>query len=62
MMGMPNAIFVRSLTAVERAALEAETRAAESFVMRRRQIILASARGQTATQIAQRLSCHDQCV
>jgi transposase len=62
MMGMPKAIFVRSLTVVERAALEAGTRSAESFVMRRCQIVLASARGQTATQIAQHLSCHDQTV
>src|ERR1700690_2464471 len=62
MLGMPKAIFVRSLTAIERAALEAGTRSAESFVMRRCQIVLASARGQTATQIAQALSCHDQTV
>ena len=62
MMGMPKAIFVRSLTAAERGALEAGTRSPESFVMRRCQIVLASTRGQTATHIAQHLSCHDQTV
>ena len=59
---MPKAIYVRRLAANERAALEAGVRAPEAFTMRRCQILLASARGETALQIAQHLSCHDQTV
>lgn len=59
---MPKAIFVRSLTAAERAALEAGVRSPDAFVMRRCQILLANARGQTATDLARHLSCDDQTV
>jgi transposase len=62
MSGMPKAIFVRSLTVAERTALEAGTRSTDAFVMRRCQILLANARGETATRIAQHLSCNDQTV
>lgn len=62
MPGMPQAIFVRPLTADERAALEAGLRSAEAFTLRRCQIVLANARGETALQIAAHLSCDDQTV
>ncbi len=60
--GMPKAIFLRRLTADERATLEAGVRSPDAFVMRRGQILLANARGETALQIAQHLSCNDQTV
>jgi transposase len=62
MPGMPKAIFVRPITAGERAALEAGLRSPEAFTLRRCQIVLASARGETAIQIAAHLSCDDQTV
>jgi transposase len=55
-------IFIRSLTTVERAALQAGLRAADAFILRRCQMLLASARGQAPPQIAQHLGCHDQTV
>jgi len=60
--GMPKAIFVRQLTADERRALEAGVRSSDAFVMRRCQMLLANARGTTARQIGQQLSCSDQAV
>jgi len=62
MVGMPKAIFIRALTAGERTALEAGVRSSDAFVMRRCQMLLANARGETAIQIGQHLSCHDQTV
>jgi len=62
MPGMPKAIFIRELTADERTALEAGLRSPDAFVMRRCQMLLANARGETAIQIARNLSCHDQTV
>lgn len=62
MVSMPKAIFVRPLTVDERAALEAGVRSPEAFVMRRCQMLLANARGEPASQIAQHLSCNDQTV
>ena len=62
MLVMPNAIFICSLTADERTALKAGVRSPDSFVMRRCQILLANARGETAIQIAQHLGCDDQSV
>jgi transposase len=50
-------IFVRSLTTDERTALTAGLRSRDAFVMRRCQILLASATGQRASQIAARLGC-----
>ena len=55
-------IFVRELTEAERQALEAGLRSSEAFRLRRCQILLASARGETARQIARNLSCDDQTV
>lgn len=59
---MRKPIFVRDLTAEERAALEAGLRSPASFTLRRCQILLASARGQQARQIAEQLGCDDQTV
>jgi transposase len=53
-------IRVRALTDAEQQALEADLRAADASVLRRCQIILASARGATAPQIAQQLGCSDE--
>jgi transposase len=45
-------LFVRKVTAEERAALEAGLRSSKVFTVKRCQMLLASLRGQTATQIA----------
>jgi len=55
-------LFVRSLTTAEHRALEAGRRSADAFVLRRCQIVLASARGQAPPRIAQYLGCNDQTV
>jgi transposase len=55
-------IFVRALTTAERSALEAGLRSADAFILRRCQIVLASARGQAPPHIAQHLGCDDQTV
>jgi transposase len=55
-------IYVRPLTAVERQTLEAGLRSSDAFVLRRCQILLASARGQHALPIAPTVGCDDQTV
>jgi len=55
-------IYVRALTAEERKTIEAGLRSSNAFTLRRSQIFLASARGQTARQIAAQLGCSDQTV
>lgn len=50
-------IFARSLTDDERAALTAGLRSHEAFVLRRCQILLASASGKRASQIGAELNC-----
>ena len=55
-------LYVRTLTDDERRQLEAGLRSANAFVLRRCQILLASARGQHAIPIAQNLGCSDQAV
>jgi transposase len=55
-------LFVRPLTAEERQALRAGLRSAEAFTLRRCQILLASAEGQTPRQIATLLGCCVQTV
>lgn len=55
-------IFVRPVTDAERQHLEAGWRSAEALVLRRCRILLASARGGHAPQIAHHLGCHDQTV
>jgi hypothetical protein len=52
--------FVRALTADERVALEAGLRSSDAFVLRRCQILLASARGERAPRIGESLGCDDQ--
>ena len=54
--------MVRPLTAAERQTLEAGLRSSDAFVLRRCQILLASARGQRALPIAQAVGCDDQTV
>jgi transposase len=55
-------IFVRPLTQEERKHLTAGLRSSDAFVVRRCQIILASAEGQKAPVIAQALRCDRQTV
>jgi transposase len=55
-------IFVRSLTSAERAALEAGLRSGDALILRRCQIVLASARGHAPPHIAQHLGCNGQTV
>ena len=55
---MPRApIYVQTLTTEERAALTAGLRSHDAFVLRRCQILLASAGGKRASQIAAELGC-----
>jgi len=53
-------IFVRELSRKEREALEAGLRSKDAFVLRRSQILLASARGQSSPKIAASLGCGSQ--
>ena len=55
-------LCVRPLTAAERARLEAGLRSSDAFVLRRCQILLASARGVWPPPIAHALGCNDQTV
>src|SRR5437588_1914001 len=54
---MQTPIFVRTLTAVERQQLQAGLRSADAFTLRRCQILLASASGQSPPLIARHLGC-----
>ncbi|MBA2691088.1 MAG: helix-turn-helix domain-containing protein [Rubrobacter sp.] len=53
-------IFVRELSENERERLEAGLRSKDAFVLRRCQILLASARGLSPPKIAQSLGCASQ--
>ena len=55
-------IFVRPLSDAERNTLEAGLRSPDAFTLRRCQILLASADGQNAYQIAGNLGCNPQTV
>jgi transposase len=55
-------IFVRTLSKKEREALEGGLRSKDAFVLRRCQILLASARGEHAPRIAENLGCGSQTV
>jgi transposase len=55
-------IFIRLLTENERQEIQAGLRSSDAFVLRRCQILLASARGERAIAIAKQLSCDDQTV
>ena len=59
---MRRPIYVRSFTDAEQQAIDAGLRSSDAFVLRRCQILLASARGDHARLIAERLSCDDQTV
>lgn len=54
---MNSLVFVRTVTAEERLQLEAGLRSPNSFVLRRCQILLASAKGKDPSQIAEFLGC-----
>ena len=60
--GMKPPLFVRDLTAAERAALRGGLRSPEAFTLRRSQILLASAGGQPPARIATTLGCATQTV
>lgn len=55
-------IFIRTLTDDERKELEAGLRSPDAFVLRRCQILLASARGEHATAIARHVGCSHETV
>jgi transposase len=55
-------LFVRPLKPSERRALEKGLRSPDAFAVRRCQILLASAKRKTASQIAQDLHCASQTV
>lgn len=55
-------MYVRELTAEERARLEGGLRSSDAFTMRRSQILLASSRGERASRIARNLGCAVQTV
>jgi transposase len=55
-------VYVRPLTDAERVRLEEGLRSSDAFILRRCQILLASARHVRPLQIAQALGCDDQTV
>jgi transposase len=55
-------IFIRPLTEDEHSQIQAGLRSSDAFVLRRCQILLASARGERAPVIARHLGCDDQTV
>jgi len=59
---MRRPIFIRPLTQDERHQVQAGLRSSDAFVLRRCQILLASARGERAPLIARQLGCDDQTV
>ena len=59
---MKRPIFVRTLTEDETAVVRAGLRSSDPFVMRRAQVLLASARGEPVPTIARLLSCNEQTV
>jgi transposase len=52
--------YVRPVTDAEQGQLAAGLRSSDEFTLRRAQILLASARGEAAPQIARQLGCDDQ--
>jgi transposase len=55
-------LHVRPLTDAERGQLTAGLRSSDAFVLRRCQILLASARGERVPQIAHQLGCDEETV
>ena len=56
----PVTTFVRALTAADREQLRAGLRSSDAFTLRRSQILMASAGGQTPAVIARNLGCTDR--
>src|SRR5438046_10069827 len=59
---MRTPIFIRPFTQDEQRQIQAGLRSSDAFVLRRCQILLASARGERALAIARQLGCDDQTV
>jgi transposase len=59
---MKQPVYVRPVTDAERSQLVAGLRSSDAFVHRRSQILLASARGEQAPEIARQLACDAQTV
>ena len=59
---MRKPIFIRPLTEDEQRQIQVGLRSSDAFVLRRCQILLASARGERAPAIARQLGCDDQTV
>ena len=59
---MRTPIFIRPLTEDEQRQIQVGLRSSDAFVMRRCQILRASARGERAPAIARQLGCDDQTV
>jgi transposase len=59
---MRSPIFMRPLTEDEQSKIQAGLRSSNAFILRRCQILLASARGERAPLIARQLGCDDQTV
>ncbi len=59
---MRRPIFVRPLTKAEQDRLRTDLRSPDPYVVRRCQILLASARGERVPRIAEMLGCNDQTV
>jgi transposase len=55
-------MYVRALSPVEQAGIEAGLRSSDAFTLRRSQILLASSRKQRPSQIAHNLGCATQTV
>lgn len=55
-------LYVRPLSGAERDAVEAGLRSSNAFTLRRSQILLASARGETPPTIGRQLGCASQTV
>jgi transposase len=62
LLDMQTPLVVRPLTTDERATLETGLRSTSAFTVRRCQILLASAEGQSTSTIAHHLRCPDQTV
>ena len=60
--GMRTPIFVRPLTDEERTTLTAGLRSSDGVLVRRCQMLLASARGERAPQIAEQVGCDEKTV
>src|SRR5262249_33488030 len=59
---MRKPIYIRPLTEGAQQTLQEGVRSPNAFILRRCQILLASARGQTARVIGETLGCDDQTV